>query len=88
MSIAIKETNKCRVCGKEVGQYWLICPTCREKERFEKAKKVKYSEYKEGCLWDERTGKYYYDKEDLEEEYHDYAYDKGKKPIYPTWCYG
>ena len=28
----------CRVCGKETPQYMLICDSCAEHERFEKAK--------------------------------------------------
>lgn len=83
-----KEPNECRVCGCEVKAPWIICPDCREKERFEKAKKIKYSEYKIGCLWDETKDKYFYDKEELEEAYYNDAYDDGEEPKYPEWCYG
>lgn len=83
-----KEEYKCRVCGCETKPPWGICQLCREKERFEKAKKVKYSEYKIDCLYDETTGKYYADKEELEEDYFNDATDYGDEAKYPEWVYG
>ena len=37
----------CRVCGKETPQYMLICDSCAEHERFEKARKMTLAEYYE-----------------------------------------
>lgn len=37
----------CRVCGKEIPQYMLICDSCAERERFEKARKMTLAEYYE-----------------------------------------
>lgn len=36
-----------RVCGKETPQYMLICDSCAERERFEKARKMTLAEYYE-----------------------------------------
>ena len=83
-----KPANKCRVCGCNVKYPSTLCTDCREKERYEKAKKIKYSEYKEDYVYDENKQNYYRDKEDLEETYYDDAYDEGQKPVYPDWCYG
>ena len=83
--------NTCRVCGCEVEGFYVICPTCHEQERFAKAKKVKYSEYKIGWLWDENKDEYFSSKEALEEKYLDDAEDvenDGAFPELPTWCYG
>ncbi|WP_434510124.1 hypothetical protein [Desulfitobacterium sp. AusDCA] len=85
-----KPHNTCRVCGKEVDSPWLICHTCKDKERFEKAKKIRLSEYK-SWLYDESLEEYFPDKESLEEKYYDNAFDEqGKDPKveYPEWCYG
>jgi len=81
----------CRVCGCETKEYYLICPRCDNNERFKKAKKVKYSEYKVGYLWDENKDEYFRDKEALEEKYLNDAEDvenEGAFPEIPTWCYG
>lgn len=83
-----KEPRKCRVCGKKIEPPYLICCACKTKERYEKAKKIKYSEYKIGCLWDEHMEQYFYDKEELMEAYLDQALEKGEQPIYPEWCFG
>lgn len=85
---AIKRT--CRVFECAVDSYKLICQSCLDQERFAKAKKVKYSEYKVGYLWDETQDVYFRDKESLEEKYLDDAEDSEDKliPEFPTWCYG
>jgi len=86
-----KKGYTCRVCGCDTKLYFLICDTCYNKERFEKAKKVKYSEYVVECLWDETKNEYFRDEEALEERYEEDAYDeKGEytEPQIPTWCYG
>lgn len=85
--IAIKT---CRVCGCVVEGHRVICQICLEQERFAKAKKVKYSEYEVGYLWDEDTDSYFRDKESLEEKYLDDAEDSEDKliPEFPAWCYG
>lgn len=83
--------NNCRVCGCEVNPPWMICRECREKERFEKAQKVKYSEYKTQWLWDESKQEYFSDKEALQDRYDDDAFDEqGDNTVaqYPVWCYG
>lgn len=85
-----KPDNECKVCGCSIKYPLTICNDCREKERYEQASKVKYSDYKVGQLWDERTNEYYLDKEDLKEAY-DYINccdEESKEPKYPTWCYG
>ncbi len=83
-----KPDNICKVCGIKVKHPYLICKECKEKERYEKATKVKYSDYKTGCLYDENKEQYYYEAEDLEEAYYNDAFDEGKEPEYPKWCYG
>lgn len=83
-----KPIHNCRVCGCEVKYPYLICVECREKERYEKATKIKYSEYNIGCLYDENKEQYYYDLDDLSEAYYNDAFDEGKEPEYPKWCYG
>ena len=92
-----KKGYTCRVCGCDTKLYFLICDTCCNKERFEKAKKVKYSEYEVGYLWDENQEKYFRDKDELEEKYEEDALEEegafeeelsfDPKAI-PTWCYG
>lgn len=81
-------TNKCHVCGCDVNKPYIICSDCKEKERFEKAKKVKYNDYNVGCMWDENKDKYFWEKEDLEEDYYNDAFDNGEEPVCPEWCYG
>lgn len=91
-----KPKSICRICGIEVEKYRTICSNCLNKERYEKAKKIKYSEYKIGCLWDEKADKYFFDKDELEEDYYNNAWDDQdcaetkEEPIvnYPEWCYG
>ena len=80
----------CRVCGCDTDEFRLICDICLTQERFAKAKKVKYSEYKVGYLWDEDQDAYFADKDALEEKYLEDAEDSEDKliPIFPTWCYG
>jgi len=85
----VKKT--CRACGCVVDNYRLICQTCLDQARFAEAKKVKYSEYEDGYLWDETKNEYFRDEEALEERYEEDAYDeKGEytEPQIPTWCYG
>lgn len=88
-----KKDNTCRVCGCEVNSPWLICHECQDKERFEKAKKVKYSEYPIKWLWDEAMQEFFCDAESLAEKYGEEAYEKygtdvGKFPDLPDWTYG
>ena len=85
-----KTEYKCRVCGSDTQKGWLICPECRDKERFEKARKIKYSEYEIGYLWDEVKQEYFPGKEELEEKYYEDFYDGNGagEPEYPSWCYG
>lgn len=81
----------CRVCGCDTEAFKLICDTCFNLEQFAKAKKVKYSEYKVGYLWDEAKDGYFRDKEELEERYLDDAEDVENEGAFleiPTWCYG
>ena len=81
----------CRVCGCDTEKFRLICGICQEQERFAKAKKVKYSDYNIGWLWDENKDEYFRGKEALEEKYLDDAEDiegNGATPELPTWCYG
>lgn len=78
----------CRECGCKVESYQLICATCLNQKRFTEAKKVKYSEYEAGYLWDENKDEYFRDKEALEDKYDDDATDDGTVLEYPTWCYG
>ncbi len=78
-----KPKNKCRVCVCEVEPPWTICRSCREKERYDKAIKIPYAEYKIPMLYDERTEKFFSDPEELEEEYFDNLEDE-----VPAWCYG
>jgi len=86
-----KKGYTCRACGCDTKLYFLICDTCCNKERFAKAKKVKYSEYEVGYLWDENQEKYFRDKDELEEKYEENAFIDslpfGSKEI-PAWCYG
>lgn len=82
-----KPKIKCSICGEDADYPYIKCKRCREKESYEKAKKVKYSKYKEGYLYDENKQNYYRDKEDLEEAYYNDAYDEGEEPKYPNWCY-
>ena len=83
-----KVIKTCRVCQCEVDEYRTVCQICLEKERFAKAKKVKYSEYKGDYLWDENKDEYFNDKEALQDKYDDDADDAGTIAEYPTWCYG
>lgn len=80
--------RKCRVCECEVKEHRVICDICLEQERYAKAKKVKYSEYKIGYLWDETKDKYFSNKTELEDKYDDDADDNGTNVEYPIWCYG
>ena len=54
-----EKVNKCETCGGEVEKNYLKCGSCRGKEQFERAKKVKYSDYDIVCLWDESKQKYF-----------------------------
>jgi len=83
-----KET--CRVCGCEIDDHRTICQTCLDQERFAEAKKVKYSEYEVGYLWDENQEKYFPDKGELEEQYYEDVDDEEfhLDPKRPIWCYG
>lgn len=86
-----EEKYTCRVCGCDTEKFMLICGTCLVQERFAKAKKVKYSEYKIGYLWDETKDEYFRDKEALEEKYEEDAEDAENEentPQIPAWCYG
>jgi hypothetical protein len=76
----------CEVCGIETHRYRTKCVSCVEKERFEKAIKTKYSEYKTRYLWDERTEKYYSDIEEIAEDYAEYDNEEGESGM-PDWCY-
>ena len=84
----VKKT--CRACGCEVDNYQLICQICLNRERFAKAKKVKYSEYEVEYLWDENQEKYFPGKGELEEQYYEDVDDEEFRlnPEMPTWCYG
>lgn len=82
-----KPDNDCKVCGVKVKHPYLICKDCKEKERYEKAIKIKYSDYKIGCLYDENKEQYYCDLEDLKEGYYNDAFDDKVEPEYPNWCY-
>lgn len=77
----------CRVCGCDTEEFRLICPICLNQERFTKAKKVKYSEYEVGYLWDEGVEEYFRDKDELEEKFSEDE-DPQVQVSAPTWCYG
>lgn len=88
-----KKNNICRICGCEVNPPRLICHECKDKERFDKANKVKYSEYSVKWLWDEVKQDFFYDAETLAEKYGEDAYeefgtDVEKFPDLPEWAYG
>lgn len=74
----------CRVCGCEIGKYRTICNSCQEREFFNKAKKVKYSEYGQKAIYDINKCKYYANKEQFKE---DYVQD-GQEYEYPDRCFG
>jgi len=80
----------CRVCDCKIDGYKTICSVCLNQERFANAKKVKYSDYKAECLWDETQDAYFRDKEELEDKYYEDVDDAELHldPELPTWCFG
>jgi len=87
----VEKKNICEICGCEIKSPWLKCHDCREKERFEKAEKVRYSIYGIEYLWDETQQEYFRDAEDLAEKYGEDAYEERGVDVelnLPTWCYG
>lgn len=75
------KAGKCRVCGIELKPYLCICEDCYRQEKFQRAKKVKLSEY-DGPLYDDITNTYYKNHDELYEHYEDNP-DESK----PKWCY-
>ena len=88
--IPVEIKGNCRVCGCEIDKFRTICQTCLNQERFSNAKKVKYSEYEVGYLWDENQEKYFPGKGELEEQYYEDVDDEEFRldSEMPTWCYG
>ena len=75
--------GKCRVCGKELEPYYLLCESCRNKENYEKAEKIKISDYKIECIFDPNYDKYFRDKEELED-----FYECEENYELPEWVWG
>ena len=75
----------CRVCGKETPQYMLICDSCAEHERFEKARKMTLAEYYEefpgNMLY---YGEEFYDDIESLLDSIDYDYEDIPKYVYGT----
>ena len=69
-------------CGKKLRPHYLICSKCREKRNYEEANKIKYSKYEIEYLYDENSGEYFYDKENMMDYYADEELDP------PSWAYG
>jgi len=59
----------------------------REKVRFEKATKIKYSDYKVAMFYDEQTDQYFDDYDDMVESYENNL-SEGEKINLPKYVYG
>jgi len=74
----------CEVCGSETEKYHLKCPSCHEKDVYEKAKKMTIEEYEK--LYPDNmifhNDKYFSDVEELLESY------SGNDSELPEYCYG
>lgn len=61
----------CEYCGKPTEKYRLACPECHEKNLFNKAKKMSYSEYirqfPDNMIWD--GDEYFSELEDMADSY-------------------
>jgi hypothetical protein len=75
--------GKCNICGKEVKPYYTRCDECYAKIRYEKANKIKYSDYKLEYLYDDRYDKYFRDYEELLE-----FYELNDDNEIPKWVWG
>lgn len=76
------EYSTCNDCGTVINKNRSICTECWLKNKFEKGKKIKYSEYKEEYLYDESSEKYFSDLEELEEYYYEIEINR------PKWVFG
>ena len=89
---------KCEFCGKLNTTDYCNCDLSRAKRKserikgsYEKAKKIKYSEYKTEWLYDENSDEFYKDKEALMDFYYDAAYGEDipdEEIQYPKWAFG
>jgi len=76
--------KKCE-CGQKIDKPYTICKNCRDKkveekeiERFEKAEKVKYENYNDKYLWNDKV----LDKDEFEEELFEIINDGEETPNY------
>jgi len=72
----------CQVCGKELKPFHTLCDSCFTKDRYEKANRIKYSDYKIECFYDQGYDKYFKDREEMEE-----YYELQDNPDIPNWTY-
>jgi len=77
------QPGKCRVCGKELKPYYTLCDLCKRKEYYDKANKIKYSDYKLEYLYDEIYDKYFRDYEEMLEYYEE---NEAEKTL--SWAWG
>jgi len=76
------EITLCRVCGGNVDKNRTICDTCLSEERYQKGRKIKYSEYDLEWLYDDTTDRYFADIDALDDWY------ASENLELPKWCYG
>ncbi len=76
----------CENCGQPTEQYRILCRECAEKQKFDKAKKMSYSDYvkqfPDYMIWDGNDGYY----SELEEMADMYACDNRSVPDYIWGC--
>jgi hypothetical protein len=75
--------GKCNICGIELKPCHLQCDKCSVKIKYEKANKIKYSDYKLEYLYDDRYDKYFKNYEDLLE-----FYELNDDNDIPKWAWG
>lgn len=79
-----EKNNTCRVCSVDVQYPYTICSSCKEKERYDKATKILYKDYKIVMFYSEIYDRYNSDIEDLFE----YIDDNDNETPYPKWAFG
>lgn len=76
------EIKQCE-CGKDTRPHYFECDDCMLKSRYEKAKKIKYSDYSGTWLYDNESERFFIDKEAME----DYYYEDGNVNDMPKWVH-
>lgn len=82
-------TKKCDICGNDLPKksHYFRCESCRKTARFEKATKIKYSDYKVPMFYDEQSDQYFDSYEDMV-EYYENNLCEGEELVLPKYVFG